>query len=66
VHFVGGVFGDGIISRGLRPVSSPRMNPCEFYLWSVLKDEVYSNSPCTDDLKQNIYDEVSSASPTVL
>jgi hypothetical protein len=34
-------FGYRVISQGLRPVHSPDLNPCNFYLWGALKDKVY-------------------------
>jgi hypothetical protein len=54
------VFGDRVVSRGLRPPRSSDLNPCDFYLWGKLKDKVYVNNPHTlDELKDNIRVEIS-------
>jgi hypothetical protein len=42
-------FGDRIITGGLQPPCSSDLNPCDVYLWGILKDEVYGNNPCTED-----------------
>jgi hypothetical protein len=34
------VFGDRMVSRWLRPPRSPDLNPCDFYLWGKLKDNI--------------------------
>jgi Holliday junction resolvasome RuvABC ATP-dependent DNA helicase subunit len=58
------VFGDRIISRGLRPARSLDLNLCDFYLWGNLKQKVYKTNPHTiEELKENIRNEVSAISP---
>jgi hypothetical protein len=43
-----------IISRNLLPPRSPDLSPLDFYLWGVLKENVYKNNPHTlEELKQN-------------
>jgi hypothetical protein len=46
-HVLNEVFENRLISRGLWPARSPDLNPCDFYLWGNLKDNVYSNNPHT-------------------
>jgi hypothetical protein len=58
------VFWDRIISRGLWPARSPDLNPCDFYLWGNLEQKVYKPNPhTTEELKENIRNEVSAISP---
>jgi hypothetical protein len=46
---------DRIINKGLWPLRSPDLNPCDFYLWGKLKRVVYANNPHDlEALKQNI------------
>lgn len=45
---VGECFGD-MMSRGVWPPSLEHLNPCDFYLWSMYKTEVHSNSSCSED-----------------
>lgn len=53
------IFGERVISRRLWPARSPDLNPCDFYLWGMLKDRVYVNNPRTlDALKENIRGEI--------
>jgi hypothetical protein len=55
------VFENRLISRGLWLARSPDSNPCDFYLWGNLKDNVYSNNPHTlVELKQSIRETISS------
>ena len=61
------VFGDRIISRGLWPPYSPDLNPCDFYLWPMLRDKVYGSNPHSeDDLKERIQNVVFSVSTAEL
>jgi hypothetical protein len=47
------VFGDQVIDQW--PPRSPDLNPCDFYLWGMLKGKVYVNNPHTaEELKENI------------
>jgi hypothetical protein len=46
---LGGVFGDRIVSRGVRPARSCDLIPCDFYLWDNLKDEIYITNPHTEE-----------------
>jgi hypothetical protein len=58
------VFGDRIISCGLWPARSPDLYPCDFYLWGNLKQKVYKTNPhTTEELKENIRNELSAISP---
>jgi hypothetical protein len=34
------VFRDRIVSSGIWPASSPSLNPCDFFFWGCLKDNV--------------------------
>jgi hypothetical protein len=46
--------GVSIIYRNLLPPRSPDLSPLDFYLWGVLKENVYKNNPHTsEELKQN-------------
>ena len=57
------VFHDRIISRNLWPARSSDMNPCDFYLWSTLKNAVYNtNTRTKEKLKRNIRDELNKIS----
>jgi hypothetical protein len=40
-----GVFSDRIINHALWPEYSPDLTPCNFYLWSKLKDKVCRMNP---------------------
>lgn len=62
-HFTGRVLGLGYNSRhngGMDwPPYSPDLNPCDFFLWGYLKDEVYCNNPKSiEELKAAIKHEV--------
>lgn len=47
------------------PAYSPDLNPCDFFLWGYLKDNVYKQSPQTiSDLKSLIEIEISKISNT--
>jgi hypothetical protein len=49
------------------PARSPDLNACDFFLWEYLKSKVYEKKPrTTEDLKQNIREEVAAISPTML
>ncbi|KAJ4433388.1 hypothetical protein ANN_15647 [Periplaneta americana] len=53
------IFEGRVISEGLWPARSPDLTPCDFYLWSSLKDRVYRSNPRTlDELKNNIQREI--------
>lgn len=39
------VFGGEVVGLGLWPPLSPDLNPCDFYLWSTLKDELCVYQP---------------------
>jgi hypothetical protein len=46
---------------------SPDLNACNFFLWGYLKSKVNERKPMTtEDLKQNIREEVAAISPTML
>jgi inhibitor of nuclear factor kappa-B kinase subunit alpha len=61
INVLNEVFKDRLISRGLWPARSPDLNPCDFYLWENLKDNVYSNNPHTFvEIKQSIRETISS------
>jgi hypothetical protein len=47
------IFGERIISRGLRPPHSPDLSVCDFYLWGKLKKNVYRNNPRTLEALEN-------------
>jgi len=51
--------------QGIVAFCSPDLNPCNFYLWGMWNDKVYSNNRhMEDDLKtRSIQDVVSSVSP---
>ena len=49
------------------PARSPHLNACNFFLWGYFKSKVYKKKPRTTvDLKQNIRNEVTAISPTML
>jgi hypothetical protein len=49
------------------PARSPDFNAYDFFLWEYLKSKVYEKKPrTTEDLKQNIREEVAAVSPTML
>jgi hypothetical protein len=52
------VFGDRIISSGIWPALSPDLNPCDFFFWDGLKDNVYNRNPRMEKLKENIRREI--------
>ena len=60
MEWLDGIFGDRMLALKARQgyfwsPSSPDMNPCDFFLWGVLKDKVYQPMPVTmNDLKQKI------------
>jgi transposase len=58
---------DRIISRHFKnawPPRSPDLNPCDFWLWGALKEDIYSTKPDTiDELKCRIYEAVSRIKP---
>ena len=38
------IFGRRIISKNLSPPRSPNLTPCDFYLWGILKNKVYTGN----------------------
>jgi hypothetical protein len=45
----------------------PDVTPCDFYVWGMLSDTVYGNSPCTEvSLKESVQNAVFLASPVEL
>jgi hypothetical protein len=49
------------------PVRSPDLNACDFFLCGYLESKVYEKKPrSTEDLKQNIREEVAAIPPTML
>jgi hypothetical protein len=53
------VFSQGIISWELWPLQLPNLNPCDFYLWAILKGKVYVNNPHSlEQLQENIWREI--------
>jgi hypothetical protein len=47
-------FGGNITSRNLWPPQSPDLSQLDFYLWRVLKENMYNNKLHTlEELKQN-------------
>jgi hypothetical protein len=48
-----GVSGDRLINRGLWPVHSPHLTPCNFYLRGNLKDRM--NPPYARRVKESIH-----------
>ena len=49
------------------PPFSPDINPCDYFLWGFLKDQVYKQQFETiDDLKTEIQNKISIIKPTVL
>jgi hypothetical protein len=48
---------DRIISSGIWPAHSPYLNPCDFFFWGCLKDNVYNSNPQTE-LKENTCREI--------
>ena len=61
------VLDDRIISPGLWPAKSLRLNACDFYLWGTLQSKVYANNPHSlEKLKQNIRYEIGDISENEL
>jgi inhibitor of nuclear factor kappa-B kinase subunit alpha len=53
------VFSDRMISSGIWPAHSPDLDPCDFFFWDRLKDNVFNNNPRTEEeLKGNICREI--------
>jgi hypothetical protein len=53
-------FDERIKSQGFWPPLSPDLNPCDFYLWSTLKEKVYVNNlQSLKQLQENIRHEIS-------
>jgi hypothetical protein len=49
------------------PARPPDLNACDFFLWRYLKSKVYEKKPrTTEDLKQNIREEVAAIPPTMV
>jgi hypothetical protein len=49
------------------PARSPDLNTCDYFLWRYLKIKVYKKKPrTTEDLKQDIREEVAAIPPTML
>lgn len=48
-----------IISWGLWPPSLPDLNPCDFYLWGMLNDNVYSSNSHTERQSERRHSEYS-------
>ncbi|KAJ4436345.1 hypothetical protein ANN_18976 [Periplaneta americana] len=47
------------------PPRSPDLNPCDFYLWEMLKEKVYANNPHTlEELEESIRLGISTISAT--
>jgi hypothetical protein len=65
-----GMFSARVISRRGHiewPARSPDLNACDFFLWGYLKSKVYEKKPrTTEDLKQNIKEEVAAIPPTMV
>ena len=58
---------DKFIDKKKWPPRSPDLNPCDFYLWGILKARVYSPLPKTlDQLNVNIDREIKNIKPDVL
>ena len=52
-------FQDRIISKNLCTPISPDLTPADFFLWGLLKDKVYKNTPHTiEQLKDAIRQEI--------
>jgi inhibitor of nuclear factor kappa-B kinase subunit alpha len=52
---------DSLIGQRLWPASSPDLNPCDFYLWGNLKNNVHSSNLHTvDEFTHNICDTITS------
>jgi hypothetical protein len=43
-----------IIKKCTWPARSPDRNPCDYFFWSCLKDQVYNNNSRKEELKENI------------
>jgi inhibitor of nuclear factor kappa-B kinase subunit alpha len=49
-----------IISSGIWQARSPDLNPCDFFFWGCLKDEIYNSNPrAEEELKGNNHKEIS-------
>jgi hypothetical protein len=49
------VFSDRIISGGIWPAHSPDLDPCDFFFWSYLKENVYKSNPRTEEELKKIF-----------
>ena len=60
-------FGNRVISRRTDnpwPAHSPDLNPCDFFLWGHVKNQVFANSPETvEDLKREIQRRLEEVTP---
>lgn len=70
-HFPGRVLGLGYSSKyggGLDWAPySPDLNPCDYFLWGYLKDQVYREKPRTiEDLKRAVEEKIRTISPETL
>jgi hypothetical protein len=52
------VFGDRIISRGIWPVLSPDLNPCNFFLMGLFEGQGTNSNPRREELTENIRTEI--------
>ena len=61
------IFGNRVISRRTDnpwPARSPDLNPCDFFLWGYVKNQVFSDSPETvAELKDQIRQKLSQVTP---
>jgi hypothetical protein len=51
---------DSLIGQRLWPARSPGLNPCDFYLWGNLKNNMHSSNPHTSDELTHICDTITS------
>ena len=57
------MFKDRIINNGLWPPRSPDLTPCDFYLWTTVKERVCQSNPHTfQELRDNIKLEITKIS----
>ena len=60
-------FGNRFVDKDLWPPRSPDLNPCDYFLWGYIKDEVYRKRPKTiEELKEEIIIQINKISKVTL
>jgi transposase len=59
LNYLEELFQGRVISKGLWPPRSPDFNPCDYFLWGAIKENIFAKKPQTiDELKQHVTEVV--------